>query len=380
LSKHIHQVNLQTLVGGGEVYTRHLTRALADCGAEVTLYVHPENRFWDPLPFEKILVSNESELPTRLKERGALIFQHTKISEATAERLAQDHTLVGFAHMPMVERQPEWLTRCALVVTVSKYCIELLLRAGVERLHREPLYGVADGARGDPSQPIAAGSPYHWDRRKFRDRMLGLFEPAFTATQPRTFFDRRPGLTLGIVSLITPIKQFPLLFRHIAKILARHEVNLEIFGAGGYAQVRDLKAALAPIRGRTRFWGYHANVAAVYPLLDYLLTGLPEKEALGLNVVEAQICGTPVLAPRAPPFMETVLDGRSGFLYRDPRQDDGIDFEKLIKMILENKQRPDPRLASNHLAEFSYDALVDRTRRLLSAVAASASLRGTPAS
>jgi len=341
--------------------------------------VHPENRFWDPLPFEKILVSNESELPARLKERGALIFQHTKISEATAERLAQDHTLVGFAHMPMVERQPEWLTRCALVVTVSKYCIELLLRAGVERLHREPLYGVADGARGDPAQPIAAGSPYHWDRRKFRDRMLGLFEPAFTATQPRTFFDRRPGLTLGIVSLITPIKQFPLLFRHIAKILARHEVNLEIFGAGGYAQVRDLKAALAPIRGRTRFWGYHANVAAVYPLLDYLLTGLPEKEALGLNVLEAQICGTPVLAPRAPPFMETVLDGRSGFLYRDPRQDNGLDFENLISS-LKTKPRPDPRLASNHLAEFSYDALVDRTRRLLSAVAASASLRGTPAS
>ena len=355
-------------MGGGEVYTRHLTRALADCGAEVTLYVHPDNRFWDPLPFEKILVSNESELPARLKNRGALIFQHTKISEATAERLAQDHTLVGFAHMPMVEREPEWLTRCALVATVSKYCIELLGRAGVERLHPEPIYGVADGARGDPAEPIAAGSPYLWDRRKFRDVALGLLEPMFTATQPRHFFDKRPGLTLGIVSLITPIKQFPLLFRQIAKILERHAVNLEIFGAGGYAQVRDLKAALAPMRGRTRFWGYHANVAAAYRQLDYLLTGLPEKEALGLNVLEAQVCGTPVLAPRAPPFIETVLDGRSGFLYRDPRQDLGADFEKLIRNILETKQRPDPRLASNHLAGFSYDALVERTRRLLASL------------
>ncbi|HXJ09122.1 MAG TPA: hypothetical protein VNH12_06415, partial [Burkholderiales bacterium] len=95
-----------------------------------------------------------------------MVFQHTKIPEDVAERISSGNTLVGFAHMPMVERRPEWLTRCALVVTVSKYCIELLQRAGVQRLHREPLYGVADGARGDPSQPIVAGSPYHWDRRK----------------------------------------------------------------------------------------------------------------------------------------------------------------------------------------------------------------------
>src|SRR5262249_11554082 len=161
--------------------------------------------------------------------------------------------------------------------TVSKYCIGLLRSAGVERLHPEPLYGVADGARGDPAEPIAAGSPYLWDRRKFRDVALGFLEPVFTAAQPRSFFEKRPGLTLGVVSLITPIKQFPPLFSKIARILDRQGVNLEIFGAGGYAQVRDLKAALAPVRSRTRFWGYHSNVAAVYPQLDYLLTGLPEK-------------------------------------------------------------------------------------------------------
>jgi glycosyltransferase involved in cell wall biosynthesis len=144
--------------------------------------------------------------------------------------------------------------------------------------------------------------------------------------------------------------------------------------------VRDLKAALAPIRDRTRFWGYHSNVAAVYPQLDYLLTGLPEKEALGLNVLEAQSCGTPVLAPRAPPFTETVLEGRSGYLYRDPREDKGEDFDNLIQSLLNGKPRPDPRLASNHLAQFSYEALVERTARLLSAVRKAPAPPGTPAS
>jgi glycosyltransferase involved in cell wall biosynthesis len=324
-------------------------------------------------------VQSPSQLPARLPS-GGVVFQHTKLPEDIAQSIARAHTLVGFAHMPMVQREPEWLTRCALVVTVSKYCIELLQRAGVERLYAEPLYGVAEGARGDPAEPIPAGSPYLWDRRKFRDRALGLLEPIFTAAQPRHFFEKRPGLTLGIVSLIMPIKQFPLLFSTVAGILARHDVNLEIFGAGGYAQVRDLKAALAPIRDRTRFWGYHSNVAAVYPQLDYLLTGLPEKEALGLNVLEAQACGTPVLAPRAPPFTETVLEGRSGYLYRDPREDKGEDFENLMQSLLDGKPRPDPRLASNHLARFSYEALVERTARLLSAVRKVPAPPGTPAS
>jgi glycosyltransferase involved in cell wall biosynthesis len=295
---------------------------------------------------------------------GSLVFQHTKIPEDVAVQIASNRTLVGFAHMPMVQREPEWLTRCALVVTVSNYCIGLLQKAGVERLYPEPLYGVADGARGDPAEPIAAGSPYLWDRRKFRDVALGMLEPFFTATQPRHFFEKRPGLTLGIVSLLAPIKQFPLLFSCIARILARHDVNLEIFGAGGYAQVRDIKAALGPIRARTRFWGYHSNVAAVYPQIDYLLTGLPEKEALGLNVLEAQICGTPILAPRAPPFTETVVEGRTGFFYRDPREDMAADFEKVLSSLKETP-RPDPRLASNHLAKFSYEALVERTSKLL---------------
>ena len=165
-------------------------------------------------------------------------------------------------------------------------------------------------------------------------------------------------------------KQFPELFAILAPILARHDsVRLEIFGAGGYAQVRDLRRALAPLGRRARFWGYQTNVAAIYPQLDYLMTGLPEKEALGLNALEAQSCGTPVLAPDAPPFTETVVDGASGFRYRDPREDGGRHFAQLVEAILAGRPRPDPRVAAReHLAQFSHAALVERARGLLCAL------------
>jgi glycosyltransferase involved in cell wall biosynthesis len=147
------------------------------------------------------------------------------------------------------------------------------------------------------------------------------------------------------------------MFKIISPIIARFpKVNLEIFGSGGYASVRDLRASLAPISSQARFWGHQPNAASVYPLLDFVLSGLPEKEALGLNLIEAQFSGTPVIAVKAPPFIETVLDGSTGYLYADPREDGGNSFAQLLERILTQGSRPDPREATEHLEKFSFDA------------------------
>jgi len=371
---HIHHINLQAAVGGGEVYTRWFTRALAQAGARVTLYVHPSNRFWDGLAGEAVqvrAVDGDRALLAALPARNALIVTQSPVPRAFVERAAREHVLTGFAHMPMLGRSAAGFAPYALVYSVSAYCIALLRRAGIEHTWDEPMYGTWALERA-PAGEIVAASPYHWDRRKARDRLLQMGEPWLERMRTRPVFQRLPGLTLGVVSLLSPIKQFPLLFSHLAPHLARHpQVRLEIFGNGGYAQVRDLRRALAPLGERVRWWGYQSAVQAIYPRLDYLLTGLPEKEALGLNVIEAQACGTPVLAPQAPPFTETVADGASGFLYRDPRQDGGAHFGQILADIVAGRPRPDPRLAAaEHLQKFSYEALVARAQRLLAHLAA----------
>ncbi len=368
---HIHHVNLHRFVGGGEIYTRALTRALLDAGARVTLYAHPAADLWDALSgerFDRVPVEDERQLLGRLPGSDAIVLTQSPLSRDCVARVAASRRLTGFAHMPAYRRSVEEFRPYRLVFTVSNYCIGLLRQAGLAQVYPEPIYGTADLARAPV--PLRRRSPYVVDRRKLRDILLGQFRTLLGREETGEPFAKARGLTLGLVSLISPIKQFPALFALLAPLMAqKREVRVEIFGNGGYAQVRDLRRALAPLGPRARFWGYQQDVGAIYPQLDFLMTGLPEKEALGLNAIEAQACGTPVLAPDAPPFTETVVEGASGFRYCDPRKDQGRHFAQILDMILAGRPRPDPRIeAREHLQQFSHAALVARARGMIQAL------------
>jgi len=375
------QVNLQRGFGGGEVYTAAFTRALHASGVPTRLFIDALAKSWGVVSMPQARIEplgRIEQLIERLRgEPPRWLAFHTFAPAPVIEALrAQGHWLTAFAHMPLYGRDPRPLQPFDLVFAVSRHVIASLHAAGIERVYPQPLYGSADLTRaGAGAAGLHARSRYDWDSRKLRDRLLGalqaLSQPLRQAFVPSPPFKRRLGLTLGIVSRLTPIKQFPLQFSYLSPVLARHAaVNLEIFGSGGYASIRDLERALAPIHDRVRFWGHQSDVGKVYRSIDYLLTGLPEQEALGLNVIEAQACGTPVLAPDAPPFDETVLDGATGLRYRDPREDGGVDFERTLRRVLEGGFRFDTVAARGHLAQFSDTAFAQRVRALLAYLAA----------
>jgi glycosyltransferase involved in cell wall biosynthesis len=369
----VYQVNLQVEFGGGEVYTRFFTMALVELGYRVVLFVSRKARYWEPLlpaGVELVRVDGAADILRRLPQAKALVVTQTALDAAAAQWVAERHALCGFVHMPLFDRDPAGFAHYHMLLAVSRHVLDSIRGRGYGKVFAEPVYGVADPRRGGPDGVIVARSEYDWDRRKLRDRVLGLSEPLWRMKPPRTEFSKRPGLTLGIVSRLTPIKQFPLLFGTLAPVIARFpQVNLEIFGSGGYASVRDLRASLAPMAKQVRYWGHQSNVAAVYPQLDYVLSGLPEKEALGLNLIEAQYCGTPVLAVHAPPFTETVIDGRTGYFFADPRHDGGASFAQLLQRLQGGAARPDPRQAAAHLERFSFAAFCERAGRVLAAIA-----------
>lgn len=373
LPRSVYQVNMQSQFGGGEAYTRSFTLALAELGYRAVLFVDRNARFWEsilPAGVDLVRVREPGDILRRLPQARCMMVTQTALDAALAQRVAARHLLCGFVHMPLYEREPAGLRHYHRLLAVSRHVLDSVRQRGLDNVYGEPLYGVADPRRGASRGPLVAQSEFDWDRRKFRDRVLGLAEPWWRMRQSPREFHRRPGLTLGIVSRLTPIKQFPLLFGLLVPVIARYpEINLEIFGNGGYASVRDLRASLAPIAGQVRFWGHQPDVASVYHQLDYVLSGLPEKEALGLNIIEAQHCGTPALAVRAPPFTETMIESETGFFFTDPRQDGGSSFAQLLQRLLAGAPRPDPRQARAHLERFSAAAFRERVARALGAVA-----------
>jgi glycosyltransferase involved in cell wall biosynthesis len=372
----VYQVNLQRQFGGGEIYTRFFTLALIDLGYTVVLFVQREADFWDrllPAGVELVRVRGAAEVLRRLPRAKSLVVTQTAFDAPEARWVAERHLLCGFVHMPVYERNPAGFGHYHLLFPVSGHVLESMQRRGYGNAYPQPMYGVADPGRSPPGGVLVARSEYDWDRRKLRDRLFGLTEPWWRGHAPPPQFGKKPGITLGIVSRLTPIKQFPLMFGILAPVIARFpQVKLEIFGSGGYASVRDLRASLALIAAQVRFWGHQQDVAAVYRQLDFVLSGLPEKEALGLNLIEAQYCGTPVLAVRAPPFTETVVEGQTGFFFTDPRQDAGASFAQVLERLQGAAARPDPRLATAHLERFSCAAFRERVALALAAAGAAA--------
>lgn len=368
----LYQLNLQQQFGGGEVYTDFLCQALGRLGVPHTLLVHPNAPFWQQfnLP-QTTLQAIQPDLPALLQAlpSPSILLTHGSTPLAWRQALkAAGHRLVGIAHMPLYGRDPKAFDCYDGVIGVSQYVINSLHDARVTQAYPEPWYGVAVLARMQRTETgITQHSCYDWDKRKGRDRLLSWLEPLVEPFRSRPVFRKKPGLTVGIVSRLTPIKQFPLLFECIAPALVDiPDLNIEIFGSGGYASVRDLKQALRPLASRVRFWGHQHHVADVYAQLDFLLTGLPEKEALGLNVIEAQYCNLPVLAVDALPFRETVLDGKTGYLFTDPRQDGGKHLKDLVLAIQNStKSRPQPAQELAHLQRFSLDTFTERVKNTL---------------
>jgi glycosyltransferase involved in cell wall biosynthesis len=366
----ILQFNLSPTLGGAEVYTAFFSRALVARGWATRVVVRPGSRFWNDLDFGHVSRLPFGSTEDASPQPGDIVVIHAP--QVTVLQSLRGQYVVGIAHQALYNvTRPEYYDRADILIAVSNHVIATLQNQGLTRVYPSPLYGVADLNRCGKGEPVNAGVLFDADTRKPRDLILAALTRARQAAAAPRQFEGKKGLTLGIVSRIAPLKQFAALFGFLTPVLLRHPgVNLEIFGAAvGYKSLAELRRAVAPLGSRVRFWGHQPNVVAAYGALDYLLTGLPEREALGLNVIESCAVGTPVLAVAAPPFSETLLDGVTGFLYTEPRQDGGADFERVLTGIESRTLQPDIDGIAAHLQKFSFDRFADRVDAAFAAIA-----------
>jgi len=361
----IVQINLAPTLGGAEVFTAFMSRALAARGWPTRVIVAARANFWRDLDFGGVEVQGvaDGDAAADALEAGDIALIHGSLSASVLATLRERGRVLGIAHQALYDAsQPAYYGQADLLFGVSRHVIATLRARGLSNVHAEPLLGIGEIHRLHRETSPVRGPVCEWDERKFVERLLGVGQRLFPWSGRDERYAKRPGLTLGIVSRIARAKQFPALLDVLAPVMAAQAgVQLEIFGiAVGNKQLRALRRAVSPLGSRARFWGHQRDVAPAYRGIDYLLTGLPDREALGLNVIESCLCGTPVLAVDAPPFTETMRDGITGFLYADPRRDGGRDFARLLAGIADGTRKPDIAQAAAHLEEFSFARFADR--------------------
>lgn len=367
----IVQFNLSPTLGGAEVYTAFFTRALVQLGWPTRLVVDPAARFWDDLDLagaERVAADSGR----RFVEDREVALVHASLPARQLGEL-DGCQVIGVAHQAVYDAtRPGYYDHADILLAVSQHVIDSLRRHRIDHVYPIPLYGVADLSRGEPSGELREGRLFDPDARKPRDRLMAAFARARAAFAAPRRFEPRSGLSLGVVSRLAPLKQFPELFERLVPILVRHpRVNVDIFGAAvGYKPLAAMRSMLAPLGVRARFWGHQRDIRQAYGAIDYLLTGLPEREALGLNAIEAYAAGTPVLAIDAPPFTETLSEGVTGFFYADPRRDGGADFERVLSGIEDGALRPRMDAATGHLAKFSASRFAQRVEQALQHIVA----------
>jgi D-inositol-3-phosphate glycosyltransferase len=175
-----------------------------------------------------------------------------------------------------------------------------------------------------------------------------------------------PGPIVAFVGRIQPLKGVDVAIEAIARIEgARLLVVGGPSGPVGEAEQERLEtmaAARAP--GRVSFLPPrpHADIACVYRAADAVI--VPSRsESFGLVAVEAQSCGTPVVASRVGGLAYAIADDMSGFLIpgHDP-----ADFAAALRRILDDPVTA-ARLSAgavDHAAGFSWDATADKLMEL----------------
>lgn len=125
---------------------------------------------------------------------------------------------------------------------------------------------------------------------------------------------RAPHPTFAYLGRLKKYKGVDLVIRAFAR-LDRSDAVLEIAGAGDYRPALERLVASLALGARVRFLGFVTEEEKLALLRRSWAVALASpKEGWGLTNVEAEACGTPVVASDSPGIRESVRHGETGFL------------------------------------------------------------------
>jgi len=278
---------------------------------------------------------------------------------ANRVRVRPDARLVSYTHTPA-----RWMWEPSFLDDESGGRLGRLSLSAFARSHRR-----ADLAAARRADVILANS------RHVAQRIRRWWQRNATVVHPPVDVDRyTPNPTVPqedfflFVGRLVPYKR-----PHIAVAAARRAgVALVVAGEG------RMHAAVAAEAGpRTDILGRvdDATLLDLYRRCRGLV--YPGEEDFGIVLVEAQACGTPVLALGSGGALDSVVDGLTGSLYLPEGPSDEVDA-LAGAMRAFDPSRFDPRTVRRHAEEFSPEVFRARLLSAIDAAAANRELIGRP--
>jgi glycosyltransferase involved in cell wall biosynthesis len=147
------------------------------------------------------------------------------------------------------------------------------------------------------------------------------------------------------------------------------QTKLVIIGEGDFKPELQNLAKNLGLEDKVLFTGFVDERAKVEWLHRAWVSVYPSiKEGWGLTNIEANACGTPAIASDVPGLRESVLSGKTGFLYRYGQIKELA--EKIVKLVTDEKLRHGfSREAVVWAGNFNWDRVSDEVEELLFNVA-----------
>jgi len=194
----------------------------------------------------------------------------------------------------------------------------------------------------------------------------GIDHDLYNTNSDTAKFDKPTIIYLGRIkkykSIETAIDAMPQIIKHVP------EARLIIVGTGDHLPVLQDSVKTMHLDERVEFKGFVSHKAKVKLLRQAHLSIYSSlKEGWGLTNIEANACGTPVLAARVPGLRDSVDEGISGLLFEYGNVNEYS--EMAIKILSDQKFRSElEQGALKHAAKFSWNIAADQTEKLIEAV------------
>ncbi len=180
-------------------------------------------------------------------------------------------------------------------------------------------------------------------------------------------YDNPTVLYLGRIKKYKSVDHLVTAFAKVLETIP--EATLKIVGAGDFLEELKRLAGELKIRDHVDFPGFVSTEEKVEILQKSHVAVYPSsKEGWGLTNIEANACGTAVIAANSPGLRDSVLNNQTGFLYEYGNIDDLV--EKLKNILTEHEIRS--RLEKGGLEwvrKFNWDDAADQFLGVLKEVA-----------